>query len=284
MKLSLNWLKEFVDLTGIPTIDIIHMLTMSGLEVEEVTDQNDLYRNFVVGLVKEKKKHPNADKLSLCVVTTGENDYQVICGASNVDAGQKVVFAQIGAVIPKGNFKLTKAKIRGIESNGMICSEAELQISENHDGIMVLENGLKEGTPVSEALNLNDTILEIAVTPNRPDALSHIGVARDLSAIFKREMVVPAVSIKESGQKSHGAAVIEIIDTKNCPRYSSRIIKGVTVKESPGWLKRRLKNIGLRPINNLVDVTNYVMYETGQPLHAFDLENLAGHKIIVRST
>jgi phenylalanyl-tRNA synthetase beta chain len=284
LKLSLNWLKELVNLSEVSNSEIIHMLTMSGLEVEEVTDQNELYKNFVVGLVKEKKKHPNADKLSLCTVSTGENDYQVICGAPNVEAGQKVVFAQIGAVVPRGNIKIIKAKIRGIESNGMICSEAELQISDNHEGIMVLGNEVREGSPVSNALNLNDTILEIAVTPNRPDALSHIGVARDLAAIFKSKVQFPQVNFEEAEAISAEAAKVEIIDTKNCPRYSSRIIKGVSIDESPYWLQRRLKNIGLRPINNIVDVTNYVMYETGQPLHAFDLENLAKHEIIVRST
>ncbi len=284
MKLSLNWLKELVDLPEISTSEIVHLLTMSGLEVEEVIDQNEIYRNFVVGYVKEKKKHPNADKLSVCTISTGQQDYQVICGAPNVDAGQKVVFARAGAIVPKGNFKISKAKIRGIESNGMICSEAELQISDSHEGIMVLENSVQEGSPLSEALHLNDTILEIAITPNRPDALSHIGVARDLAAIFKGEVKKPSLGFEENEDEASDAAAIEIIDTKNCPRYSSRIIKGVIIKESPDWLRKRLKNIGLRPINNIVDVTNYVMFETGQPLHAFDLENLAGHKIVVQST
>lgn len=284
MKLSLNWLKELVDLPEISTPEIIHLLTMSGLEVEEAIDQNEIYKNFVVGYVKEKKKHPNADKLSLCTVSTGNQDYQVVCGAPNVDAGQKVVFAQSGAVVPKGNFRISKAKIRGIESNGMICSEAELQLSDNHEGIMVLDSEIKEGSLISEALHLNDTMLEIAITPNRPDALSHIGVARDLAAIFKGEVKRPSADFEESEENSSDTAVIEVIDAVNCPRYSSRIIKGVAIKESPAWLKRRLKNIGLRPINNIVDVTNYIMYETGQPLHAFDLENLAGHKIVVQST
>ncbi len=284
MKLSLNWLKELVDLPSISTSEIVHLLTMSGLEVEEVVDQSEIYKRFVVGYVKEKKKHPNADKLSLCTVGTGDRDYQVICGAPNVDAGQKVVFAQIGAVVPKGNFKISKAKIRGIESNGMICSEAELQISENHEGIMILDNGVEEGSPISEALHLNDTILEIAITPNRPDALSHIGAARDLASIFKGEVRKPSPGFEENEEEASKSAEIEIRDMKNCPRYSSRVIKGVSIKESPEWLRRRLKNIGLRPINNIVDVTNYVMYETGQPLHAFDLENLSGHKIVVQST
>ena len=284
MKLSLNWLKELVDLSEVPVPDIIHMLTMSGLEVEEVIDQGDLYKNFVIGFVKEKKKHPNADKLSICTVSTGDEEFQVICGAPNVEAGQKIVFAQIGAIIPKSGQKLSKVRIRGVESKGMICSEAELQISDNHEGIMVLESSLQEGLPVSQALGLNDIILEIAITPNRPDALSHIGVARDLAAIFQREVKIPELTFEESEDKASKSASVEVLDAKNCPRYSSRIIRGVTIKESPSWLKRRLRNIGLRPINNIVDVTNYIMYETGQPLHAFDLENLAGHKIVVKST
>ncbi len=284
MKLSLNWLKELVDLTEISTSEIIHLLTMSGLEVEDVIDQNEIYKNFVVGFVKDKRKHPNANKLSLCTVSTGEIDFQVVCGAPNVEAGQKVVFAQIGAVVPKGNFKIGKAKIRGIESNGMICSEAELQLSDNHEGIIVLEDGVEIGTPVSDALSLNDVMLEIAITPNRPDALSHIGVARDLAAIFNSEVKFPVINFEEADETASKSAAVEIIDSKNCPRYSSRIINGVTIADSPEWLKRRLKNIGLRPINNIVDVTNYIMYETGQPLHAFDLENLSHHKIIVQST
>ncbi len=284
MKISLNWIKELVDLPEVSKEEIIQSLTMSGLEVEDVIDQNKLYENFVVGFVKEKKKHPNADKLSICTVTTGEKDFQVICGAPNVEEGQKIVFAQIGATVPKGNFKIGKAKIRGVESFGMICSESELQLSENHEGIMVLQNDLKEGIPISQALNLNDTILEIAITPNRSDALSHLGVARDLAAIFNSNVKVPEISFEESNDKTSDYASVELIDIKNCPRYSSRIIKGVTIKESPDWLKRRLKNIGLRPINNIVDATNYIMYETGQPLHAFDLENLSQYKIIVQST
>ncbi len=284
MKISLNWLKNYVDLNGISTKEIVDKLTMSGLEVEEVVDQSAIYENFVVGFVKEKSKHPNADKLSLCKVSTGDNEFQVICGAPNIDAGQKIVFAKIGAVVPKGNFKITKAKIRGVESFGMICSEAELEISDNHEGILVLPNETKEGEPISEALNLNDVILEIAITPNRSDALSHIGVARDLAAIFERELKLPFVQIKKSTNKIEELALVEIVDEINCPRYSSSVISNVKIQESPEWLKKRLTSIGLRPISNIVDVTNYVMYETGQPLHAFDLEKLAGKKIIVKST
>jgi len=284
LKISLNWLKDYVDLNGISVEEITDRLTMSGLEVEDVVNQNEIYKDFVVGFVKDKKKHPNTDKLSLCVVNDGKNDLQVICGASNVDANQKVVFAPVGTLIPKGKMKIGKAKIRGVESFGMICSEAELELSDDHSGIMVLENSLKEGTPITEALGLDDVIFELGITPNRPDALSHIGVARDLTAIFNLTLKYPSVDIEESEEKIEKAAQIEIKDVLDCPRYSARVVKKVQIKESPNWLKKRLTNIGLRPINNIVDVTNFVMHEIGQPLHGFDLDSLSENKIIVKNT
>ena len=284
MKISLNWLKEYIDLNGISVKEIVHQLTMSGLEVEDYVDQNELYKKFVVGSVVKKDKHSNADKLSVCIVNDGNEELQVICGAPNVDAGQKVVFAKIGAIIPKGNFEIKKAKIRGVESFGMICAEDELELSEDHSGIMILDNDLKEGTPISEALGLNDVLMEIAITPNRPDALSHIGVARDLSAIFDRDLKLPKINLKEIDKRISEYASIEIEDTVNCPRYSSRVIVDVTIKDSPDWLKKKITSIGLRPINNVVDITNYLLHETGQPLHAFDLDKLADKKIVVRST
>ena len=197
---------------------------------------------------------------------------QVICGAPNVEAGQKIVFAPIGTTIPNGNFKIKKAKIRGVESYGMICAEDELELSDDHTGIMVLDENLEEGTLITEALGFNDVILEIAVTPNRPDALSHIGVARDLSALFNLELKIPKVELKEIEKDINDFATIEIEDEINCPRYSARVVTDVTIKESPGWLKDRLTSIGSRPINNVVDVTNFVLHEIGQPLHAFDLD------------
>jgi len=284
VKVSLNWLKEYVDLSGIPVSEIIHNLTMSGLEVEEVINQNEIYKNFVVGFVKEKIKHPNADKLSVCKISNGTEEMQVVCGAPNVEVGQKIVFAQIGAIVPNGNFKITKVKIRGTESFGMICSESELEISSNHEGIMVLSSELKEGTPLSEALGLDDVLLEIAITPNRSDALSHFGVARDLSAIFDRKLKLPEIKLIECENDIKDFATVEILDLINCPRYSAKVVKDVIVKESPGWLKKVVQKIGMRSINNIVDVTNYIMYETGQPLHAFDLKMLAGNKIVVQST
>jgi phenylalanyl-tRNA synthetase beta chain len=284
LKVSLNWLKSLVDLKDIPAEEIIHNLTMSGLEVEEVSDETKKYKGFVVGYVKEKQKHTKADKLSVCTVFDGKNDLQVICGAPNVEAGQKVVFAPEGTIIPKGNFKIGKAKIRGIESFGMICSEDELELSNDHSGIIVLPEDMEAGTPLTEAMGFNDIILEVAITPNRPDALSHIGVARDLSAIYSRPLNVPSVNIKESDKKCEDFAAVEIEDEVNCPRYSAKVILDTKVEESPEWLKERISKIGLRPINNIVDITNFIMYETGQPLHAFDLDLLAGSKIIVKST
>ncbi|GMU96486.1 phenylalanine--tRNA ligase subunit beta [Ignavibacterium album] len=284
MKISLNWLKDYVDLIDLSTDEIIDKLTMSGLEVEDVTDENELYKNFIVAEVKSVTKHPNADKLSVCEVFDGKENLQVICGASNVAAGQKVVFAPIGTIIPNGNFQIRKAKIRGVESNGMICAEDELLLSDDHSGIMVLNENLPAGKPITEALNLNDVIFEIAVTPNRPDALSHIGVARDLSAIFNRELHIPEIKLKESKKKASEIASVEIIDSTNCPRYSAKVVLNVEVKDSPEWLKNKLTRIGLRPINNVVDVTNFILHEIGQPLHAFDLDLLEGKKIIVQST
>ena len=284
MKVSLNWLKDYIDLKGIPSNEIVSRLTMSGLEVEDVIDETAIYKDFIVAYVKEKKKHPNADKLSLCTVNTGAEDLQVICGAPNVEAGQKVVFAPIGTLIPKGNFKITKAKIRGVESSGMICAEDELDLSNDHSGIMILDDKVNIGKSITEELSLNDTIMEIAITPNRPDALSHIGVARDLAAIYNEEIKLPSISLHESSHKIKEFASVEIEDTINCPRYTAMAVRNVKIKESPEWLKNHLIKIGLRPINNVVDITNFVMYELGQPLHAFDLDRLAGHKIVVKST
>ena len=283
MKISLNWIKDYVNLDGITTEEIVNKLTMSGLEVEDYIDETKKYSGIIVGLVKEVEKHPDADKLTICTVNNGKADLKVICGAPNVERGQNVVFAQIGTVIPKGEIEIKKVKIRGVESNGMICAEDELELSDDHSGIMVLDDQLSAGTPVSEALNLNDVILDIAITPNRPDALSHIGVARDLSAIFNRELRMPKLDLKESQQNINQLANVEIEDKVNCPRYSASVITGVKINQSPDWLKNKLEKIGLRPINNVVDVTNFILHELGQPLHAFDLDQLAKRKIVVKS-
>jgi phenylalanyl-tRNA synthetase beta chain len=284
MKISLSWIKELVDLKDISTDEIVSKLTMSGLEVEDVVDQTNLYKNFIVGFVKETENHPNADKLTICKVFDGKDDLQVICGASNVKAGQKIVFAPIGTEIPNGNFIIKKAKIRGVESHGMICAEDELLLSNDHSGIMVLDEKLDEGKSIIEALNLNDVILEIAITPNRPDALSHIGVARDLAALFDRDLIIPEIKLTEVKDDINKSASVIIEDTVNCPRYVAKVVTDVQIKESPQWLKNRLAKIGLRPRNNIVDITNLVLHECGQPLHAFDLDKLNDNKIVVKST
>ncbi len=284
MKISLNWIKELVDLSDISTQDVISKLTMSGLEVEDVIDQTNLYKDFIVGFVKETEKHPNADKLTICKVFDGKDDLQVICGAANVKAGQKVVFAPIGTEIPNGKFLIKKAKIRGVESYGMICAEDELLLSNDHSGIMVLDEKLDSGKSITEALNLNDVILDIAITPNRPDALSHIGVARDLAALFDRDLKIPKIKLTESEEIIQNLAAVEISDPVNCPRYIAKVVKDVRIKESPKWLKDKLEKIGLRPRNNIVDITNLILHECGQPLHAFDLDKLNNQKIVVKST
>ena len=283
MKISLNWIKDYINLDGISTEEIVEKLTMSGLEVEDYIDQNKKYSGIIVGLVKDVMKHPDADKLTVCTVYDGKTDLQVVCGAPNVNKGQNIVFAPIGSIIPKGNMEMKKVKIRGVESYGMICAEDELELSSDHSGIMILNDELSAGALISDALKLNDVILDIAITPNRPDALSHIGVARDLSAIFNRDLRIPKLDFLESQQDIKQLAEVEIEDKINCPRYSAKVVTGLTIKDSPDWLKNKLTKIGLRPINNVVDVTNFILHELGQPLHAFDLDQLANNKIIVKS-
>lgn len=283
MKISLNWLKEYIDLSGISFGEIESNLTMCGLEVESFEDQNKIYQNFFVAKVVEAVRHPNADKLTLCKVFDGKETLQIVCGAPNVAANQKVVLGKTGAVIPQNNFKLSKAKIRGVESFGMLCSEAELMLSNDHSGIMVLPENLVEGTPVTEALGLNDIVFEIGITPNRPDALSHVGVARDLAAIFNKELQLPRFPASTDSEDARNIFNIRIDNPSLAPRYSAKIVKDVTVKDSPDWLKKKLKAVGLRPVNNIVDVTNFILMELGQPLHAFDLANLSGNRIIVKT-
>lgn len=284
MKISLNWLKDYVDLSTFTVEEVAHKLTMAGLEIEDVFDESAKYKGFIVAYVKDRKDHPNSDHLSICTVSTGNEELQVVCGAPNVAAGQKIIFAPVGTIIPNGNFKITKAKIRGVESFGMICSDAELELSEDHSGIKVLDSSLVEGTPIAEALNLNDVVFEVGITPNRPDALSHIGVARDAAALFEKQLYYPEIFLSETDKKIKDYIDIEVEDTVNCPRYTAKVVTDIEIKESPEWLKKRLTQIGVRPINNIVDITNYVMFESGQPLHSFDLDRIHGKKIIVKST
>ncbi len=282
MKISLNWLKEYIDISGLTAEQISATLTMAGLEVEEMDDQGKKLEKFVVGYVETKEKHPKADRLSVCTVNTGSEVSQIVCGAPNVAAGQKVPVALLGAIVPANGMEISKVKLRGVESSGMICAEDELGIGTDHAGIMILPEDAPVGTPLAEYLGLNDVIFEIGITPNRPDALSHIGVARDIAALFNRELKLPSVPAEAGKSEIEKYASVTIEDAINCPRYAAKVVKNVTIGESPVWLKTKLKAVGLRPINNVVDVTNFIMFELGQPLHGFDLDVLAGKKIVVK--
>ena len=295
MKVSLNWLKDYLDIDLNPD-ETSELLTAIGLEVEgmeEIESVKGGLRGLVIGHVKECGKHPGADKLSLTKVDIGaEENLQIVCGAPNVAAGQKVVVATIGTVLYDAegrDFKIKKGKIRGEVSEGMICAEDEIGLGSDHNGIIVLPEDTKVGIPASEYYEIeNDVIYEIGLTPNRSDATSHLGVAKDLAAALKinhahdGKVKIPDVS---GFQIKSNDLPIEVIveNAEACPRYTGVSIKGVTIKESPDWLKNRLNAIGVRPINNAVDITNFVLHELGQPLHAFDADQIKGSKIIVKT-
>jgi phenylalanyl-tRNA synthetase beta chain len=289
MKVSQNWLKKFVDFKFTPE-QFTEKLSMLGLEVEGYEDFAKKYDNFVVGEVIERAKHPNADRLSICKVNIGTAVQEVVCGAPNVAAGQKVVVALLGAVIPHNQhdpegkpFVITHAKIRGVESNGMICSEIELDLGKDASGILVLDDTARAGTPFAKFLGKTDVVYEIGITPNRADCLSHIGVAREIGLLVNKKPKMLKTVLKESTASTSQFAKLEILDKEKCPRYSARVLRNIKIGPSPQWLQDLLTSIGVRPINNVVDVTNYVLMETGHPLHAFDYDTLAGHKIIVKT-
>ena len=289
MKISLNWIKKYINVSLSPE-EIHEKLTMSGLEVESIELIGKELKDFIIAEVVEVKRHPNADKLFVCQVNDGKSTHQIVCGAPNVATGQKIVLGLVGTKIPRNAhspngepFKLEKVKIRGEVSYGMICSEFELGISDNHEGIMVLNSDAPVGKKFLDYLDISDTVFEIGITPNRADALSHIGVVRDLSAILDEPYKKVEPKVVESNEDINHFIKVEILNADACPRYVARLIKGVKVAPSPEWLQKQLKAIGLRPVNNIVDVTNFVLHEIGQPLHAFDYNKLAGKKIVVRN-
>ena len=289
MKVSQNWLKKYVDFKFTPE-QLTEKLSMLGLEVESYEDLAKQYDNFIVGEVLERAKHPNADRLSICKVNIGSAVQEVVCGAPNVEAGQKVVVALIGAVIPHNQhdpegkpFVIERAKIRGVESNGMICSELELGLGKDASGILVLDEKAKAGTSFAKYLGKTDVVYEIGITPNRADCLSHIGVAREIGLLVNKKLKMPKIILKESKTPASKFAKIEILDKEKCPRYSARVLRNVKIGPSPKWLQDLLSSLGVRPINNIVDVTNYVLMETGHPLHAFDYDKLVGQKIVVKT-
>lgn len=289
MKISLNWLKDYVNINQSPE-EISKLLTDTGLEVEGLENFEQVkggLKGLVIGEVLTCEKHPNADKLSVTTVDIGtDSPAPIVCGAPNVAKGQKVVVATVGATLyPEGHdpFQIKKAKIRGEVSEGMICAEDEIGLGASHAGIMVLDTDLPNGTPAAEYFNLTDDIvIEIGLTPNRADAASHIGVARDLKAALKTSVQWPDV---DSFKVDNTDNIIEVSveNTEACPRYSGVTISGVEVKDSPSWLKQRLEAIGIAPINNVVDATNYVLHEMGQPLHAFDADEIKGKKVLVKT-
>ncbi len=295
MKISYNWLKEYLDIDLTPQ-ELSGLLTDIGLEVEDLTEYkgpgNGL-EGLVIGQVKKAEKHPDADKLSLTVVDVGTGeDQQIVCGAPNVAAGQKVIVALPGTTLypTKGEpFTIKKAKIRGVESNGMICAEDEIGLGTGHDGIMVLPENATVGMKARDFYGLkNDWIFEIGLTPNRSDAFSHIGVARDLRAAinirYEKNLKLNLPKIDESVfNKTETPIELIVENSQLCPRYSGILLKNVKVSESPNWLKEKLRSVGQRPINNIVDVTNFILQEYGQPLHAFDAGEIKGGKVVVKT-
>ena len=281
MKVSLSWLKEYVPI-NMAVSDLADALTMAGLEVEAVEDRYAYLETVVVGRVVEVLPHPNADRLKFCRVDGGEGIVPVVCGAPNVKAGMNAPLARVGTLMPNGTL-LEKTVIRGEASEGMLCSQTELELGLDGSGLMILDRDLQPGVSLKTALTLSDHTLEIGLTPNRPDCLSMMGVAREIAAIQGVSMTLPVFNLPDAEGDIDTFASVTIDAPDHCPRYAGRLLDRITVAPSPHWLQDRLRSVGVRPINNLVDVTNFVMLETGQPLHAFDFDNLAGHRIVVRT-
>jgi len=281
LKVTLKWLKEFVDFSLTPD-ELAHALTMAGLEVEEFYTEQRNFSQIIVGKILSVEKHPNADKLSVCMVDAGDKQFNVVCGAPNVFQGMLAPLALDGATVANG-LKITSRQVRGVKSNGMLCSEADLDLSERSAGLMVLPDNAPVGKKMEDYLGDTDIIFDIFITPNRPDCLSVFGIAREIAAITGSTLKKPVVTFTTSQQENISNYIrVEIENINKCSRYSGRLIKNVKIKPSPFWLAARLHAVGIRSINNVVDITNYVMMETGQPLHAFDYDKIAGKVIIVR--
>jgi phenylalanyl-tRNA synthetase beta subunit len=278
MKIPISWLSEYVDLAGLSDAQISNGLTMSGTENEIVKGVE--FPGIVIGEIKEITDHPDADRLHVTKTDVGKANGgvpQIVCGAPNIEVGQKVPVALVGAMI--GEFEIKKAKIRGVESSGMLCSESELGISDNHDGILILDPRAKVGSPLGEALNIGGTVLEAEITPNRSDCFSMIGVANEAAASLNRKM--KSRNFDKAEIKSKKKVDVKVAEKKLCPRYMAKVIEGIKIGPSPKWMQEKLESCGVRPISHIVDVTNYVMLEWGQPMHAFDAKKIDG-AILVR--
>lgn len=282
MLISLDWLKQYVDIKE-DIKELENTLTMIGQEVEAIEEQGKELAKVVIGQITEYGKHPEAEKLTLLKVNIGEEEeLQIVCGAPNHKLGDKVVVATIGAVLP-GDFKIKKSKIRGVESQGMLCSEVELGLGNDGDGIIILPEDAPLGVEYRVYKKLNDVIFELEITPNRPDCLSYIGIAREIAAYYGRKIKCPEFESKKIIESINtGHIDVRIEDKERCKRFSGKVIKNIKVQESPEWLKNRLISMGLKPINNVVDATNYILFECNQPLHAYDLTKINDRKIIVR--
>jgi len=289
VNVSLGWLAELLG-RDLDAKEVSHRLAMLGAPVEGIDELNQDLDDVIVAVVEKTERHPNADRLTLCHVNDGKAVHQVVCGASNVREGAKYPYAAAGATLP-GGLKLSARKIRGVVSNGMLCSALELGLGTDGDGIMELLTDAEPGTRLLDAMPLSDTLLDVEVTANRPDLLGHRGVARDLGAVYGVPVKLPAIrnappegpaSRQVAGSGTVGGVEVTVEDVEGCPRYMAAVIEGVTVGPSPTWLEARLRAIGARPINNVVDATNYILFELNQPMHAFDLNRLRGGKVIVR--
>ena len=281
MKVLLSWLRELADLPMASGV-LAEGLTHAGLEVEERLDFDTLWNGLVLGEIRSLEKHPKADRLNVCQVFDGTDVRQVVCGAPNVRAGAFAPLARPGTVMPSG-LKIESTQLRGVQSDGMLCSDAELGLAEKSAGLLLFDEGVA-GTPMTRVLGFEgDAVLTLGVTPNRPDWLSHAGVAREAAAIFSRRFGQQPRPLRESPTRTGDRTSVTIEDADRCPRYAARVIEGVKVGPSPAWLRRRLERCGLRAINNVVDATNYVLLKLGHPLHAFDLDKLAEQRIVVRT-
>lgn len=283
MKISLKWLNDYIDIQDYfaKPQELANLLTAGGIEVEGVQNLAKQFEHVVVGHILKKDQHPNADRLSLCQVATGDGViHQIVCGARNHNAGDNVVVALPGAILP-GDFAIKHSKIRGVESGGMLCSEKELGMKEEGEGILLLPKDAPVGQPFAKYMGFDDILFELKVTPNRADCLSHFGLAREIGAVIGRDVKFPSTELVEDGGSTRQQMALELRANDMCPRYAGRGMTGVKIGPSPDWLKKRLESVGVNPINNVVDVTNYVMMELGQPLHAFDVRELKGRKIIV---
>src|ERR1041384_1377206 len=278
MKFTFNWLKQYVDFDWSPQ-ELAEKLAFAGIEVEDVvTTGGAALEQVVVCQILTSEKHPNADKLSVCHVTDGKSERQIVCGAKNYKVGDKVPLALPDVKLPNGMTN-KETSLRGVTSQGMMCSAAELKLAEDAEGLLILPADTPVGIKLSEALGEADTVFDIEVTPNRPDWLSVIGIAREISALTGNQLKLPQISITETGAND-ASVTVEAPDL--CPRYTARLIRGVKIGPSPAWLKQTLEKVGLRSINNVVDITNYVLLEFGLPLHAFSYSLLAGKRIVVR--